>query len=51
MELFKIFGTLAVKGVQDTKKDLSDVSSEAQKTADGTIQNFWNTRCEGCSGY
>lgn len=33
MELFKIFGTLAVKGVQDTKKDLSDVSSEAQKTA------------------
>ncbi len=33
MELFKIFGTLALVGVAQSKKELSDVSGEAEKTS------------------
>ena len=33
MELFKIFGTLALVGVAKSKKELTDVSDEAEKTS------------------
>lgn len=40
MELFKIFGTIAVKGVQDTKQELSDVSKEAEKTGNSVSDSL-----------
>lgn len=33
MELFKIFGTIGLKGVNDTKKDLNDVTDSAEKSS------------------
>ena len=38
MDIFKLFGTIAIKGVEETKQDLKDTSEEAVELA-GSLEN------------